>query len=64
MLLGAAPSPAEITIRVNRVVASVFDRPVQVTNGYDGSNRLFVVEQGGRVRIIDGGSVLPVPFST
>jgi glucose/arabinose dehydrogenase len=62
MLLGAVLSQAELAIRVNRIIASSFDRPVQVTNAGDGSNRLFVVEQGGRVRIIDGGSVLPVPF--
>jgi hypothetical protein len=35
---------------------------VHIANAGDGSNRLFVVEQGGTVRIISGGSVLSVPF--
>jgi uncharacterized repeat protein (TIGR01451 family) len=43
-------------------VASGFDHPVQVTHAGDGSNRLFVVEQSGRIRIIKNGAVLPTPF--
>ncbi len=41
---------------------SGFFRPVQLTNAGDGSGRLFVVEQIGRVMAIDGGEVLPVPY--
>ena len=41
-------------------VASGFASPVLVTNAGDGSNRLFVVEQGGRVRTLaDGPSGTP-----
>jgi glucose/arabinose dehydrogenase len=44
-------------------VASGLDRPVFVTNAHDGSDRLFVVEQPGRVRVIDsGGTLLPTPL--
>ena len=43
-------------------VAGGFTAPVHVANAGDGSGRLFVVEQGGSVRIISGGSVLPLPF--
>lgn len=43
-------------------VAGGFTSPVHIANAGDGSGRLFVVEQGGLVRIISGGSVLPVPF--
>jgi glucose/arabinose dehydrogenase len=43
-------------------VKSGFVDPVLVTNAGDGSGRLFVVEQAGRIRIIDGGTVLATPF--
>ncbi len=36
--------------------------PVFVTNAGDGSNRLFIVQQGGQVRIFKNGSLLPTPF--
>lgn len=39
-----------------------FDRPVHVTNAGDGSNRLFVVEQKGRIMIVRNGVRLPTPF--
>ncbi len=43
-------------------VASGFDRPLFVTHAGDGSGRLFVVEQGGKIRIVRDGKVLPAPF--
>jgi glucose/arabinose dehydrogenase len=43
-------------------VASGFDDPVYVTEPNDGSGRLFVVERPGRVKIVDGGTVLAEPF--
>lgn len=39
-----------------------FARPVQLTHAGDGSDRLFVVEQAGRVQLIVDGQVQPVPF--
>ncbi len=39
-----------------------FDRPTHVTHAGDGSNRLFVVEQKGRIRIVQNGVLLPTPF--
>ena len=44
------------------VVAGGFAQPVHVTHAGDGSGRIFVVEQAGRIRILDNGVVLPVPF--
>jgi hypothetical protein len=39
-----------------------FASPVHITHAGDGTGRLFVVEQPGRVRIIKDGSSLAVPF--
>lgn len=41
-------------------VASGFFKPVFLTHAFD--QRLFIVEQHGVVRIIDGGQLLPQPF--
>lgn len=39
--------------------ASGFEQPVQITQPGDGSGRLFVVEQGGRIRIVDADGSTP-----
>ena len=38
------------------------DKPVQITNAGDGTGRLFVVEQEGRIKVISNGHLLPSPF--
>ena len=43
-------------------VAAGFASPVHVTHAGDGSGRIFVVEQAGRIRILDNGAVLPTSF--
>jgi glucose/arabinose dehydrogenase len=43
-------------------VASGLTQPVLVTHAGDGSGRLFVVEQPGRIRIVKNGSLLATPF--
>jgi uncharacterized repeat protein (TIGR01451 family) len=43
-------------------VAGGFASPVYVANAGDGSDRLFVVEQEGRIRIVSAGQVLNTPF--
>lgn len=53
--------PATFAFDVEPVVGG-FDRPVYVADPGDGSGRLFVVEQGGLVHIVQNGEVLPEPF--
>ena len=42
--------------------ASGLDAPLWVTSAHDGSGRLFIAEQGGRVRVLRDGSLLPAPY--
>ncbi len=39
-----------------------FDRPLDIQNAGDGSGRLFIVEQGGLIRILQNGVLLETPF--
>jgi glucose/arabinose dehydrogenase len=43
-------------------VAAGFSAPTHVTSARDGSDRLFVVEQPGRIKIIQSNAVLAAPF--
>src|SRR5262245_32629588 len=42
--------------------ASGLSSPIGIANAGDGTNRVFIVEQGGRIRIWNGTSLLPTPF--
>jgi glucose/arabinose dehydrogenase len=53
--------PARVAVTLERVAGGL-DAPLAVVNAGDGSGRLFVAEQGGRVRIVTNGSVSPEPF--
>ena len=44
------------------LVAEGFERPLYVTHAGDGTDRLFVVEQGGTIRVVVDGDVLSEPF--
>ncbi len=46
----------------NRVIGGLND-PVDIVNAGDGSNRLFIVQQGGLIRIWNGTTVLATPFA-
>jgi len=52
--------PADLTL----VPVATANSPVAVRNARDGSNRLFIVEKGGVIKILKNGSVLPTPFLT
>ncbi len=43
-------------------IASGLDLPVLVSHAGDGSDRIFVVEQKGRIRLIKGGRLQDAPF--
>lgn len=45
-----------------KLIASDLEAPVGMAVANDGTNRLFVIEQQGLVRIIKNGNVLPDPF--
>ena len=52
--------PSEI--RLIPVVTTGLEKPLFLTHSGDGSGRLLVVEQGGKIKTIEGGKLLPVPF--
>jgi len=61
--LGAGPAWAAFPqIRLETVSSGELVTPVGLTNAGDGSNRLFTVDQRGKIQIIQNGSVLPTPF--
>lgn len=55
----AFPDPALYTWET---VASGLERPVDIQSTSAGAGRLFIVEKAGRIRILQDGQVLSVPF--
>ncbi|HEX2627004.1 MAG TPA: PQQ-dependent sugar dehydrogenase [Candidatus Limnocylindrales bacterium] len=55
----AAPTSARIRLALR---ASNLSEPVFVTSARDGTGRLFIVEQTGKIRIYKNGVVLSTPF--
>lgn len=53
------PSPLAVSLQV---VASGLATPLDLEQPNDGSGRLFVVEQGGTIKILQNGALLPQPF--
>lgn len=44
------------------VIASGLSRPVDVQPAHDGTNRLFIIEKYGTIRMIENGQLLDAPF--
>jgi glucose/arabinose dehydrogenase len=59
--VGAEALPAAQTASW-QPVASGLEAPIGIANAGDGSNRLFILEQAGRIRVIQGGELLSQPF--
>ncbi len=59
----AAPAqPEQMPQIVLQQIVDGFDRPLHITHAGDGSDRLFVVEKIGRIKIVRNGQTLPEPF--
>jgi glucose/arabinose dehydrogenase len=58
---GATPSLTSASIGLRTLVTGL-DDPVYITSAKDGTGRMFIVEQGGRVLVRKDGAVLPQPF--
>jgi glucose/arabinose dehydrogenase len=55
----AAPTDAHISLALR---ASGLSKPVLITSARDGTGRLFIVEQTGKIRISVNGTILATPF--
>jgi len=55
----ASLDPAKITFQE---IAGGLNNPVFITNAGDGSDRIFVIERAGQIRIIKNGILLTTPF--
>ena len=53
---------AAVTIQLEPVVTAGLDRPLYVTHAHDGSNRLFIVEQPGRIKVLQPGATSAATF--
>lgn len=58
---GASFDPERVGLTLNPVVGGLSD-PLAVTHAGDGSGRLFVAEQGGRIRIVRDGTLVDEPL--
>jgi len=54
-------NPDRVVVELEPIVSGL-DRPTAVTGAGDGSGRLFVVEQRGRIRVVSRGKIAEQPF--
>ena len=57
----AAGFPDPNNYKWSLVVSDLF-RPVDIQHAGDGSGRLFIIEQPGRIRVVQNGQLLAAPF--
>ena len=57
----AALLQGAVTIQLEPVLTGL-SSPVYVTNAHDGSNRLFIIEQPGRIKVLQPGTTSPAVF--
>lgn len=67
--LPPSPTPQPVSIQLPNpddytwtVIAQGLTQPTDISGGADGSNRLFVLEKPGRIRVIQDDQLQPVPF--
>ena len=58
---GITPVPGTPALTAT-MVASGLDKPLVITHAPGDTARLFIVEQDGRVRVVENGTLLPTPF--
>ncbi|MCA9969668.1 MAG: PQQ-dependent sugar dehydrogenase, partial [Anaerolineales bacterium] len=58
----AAPWATALAQATITPIATGLGTPTGITHAGDGSGRIFIVEQPGRIRIYDGTQLLPTPF--
>jgi len=61
LALGTIPAPAPAAVQLQPVLAGL-SSPVYVTNARDGSNRLFILEQAGLIKVLQPGATTPSVF--
>ena len=59
---GLFKASAQVTIQLVPVVTTGLSSPLLVTNAHDGSNRLFIVQRGGIIRVLQPSSSTPTTF--
>src|SRR5260370_19392020 len=59
--LGSGMEQGAVTLTLVPFVSGV-SQPLLLTHGGDGSNRLYVVERPGRIRLVLGASLQSTPF--
>jgi glucose/arabinose dehydrogenase len=57
----AAYDPSKVALGWTKVAGGL-SKPVLATHAGDGSGRMFIVQQGGRIRILKNGVLLAAPF--
>src|ERR1044071_5524133 len=60
-LFSAAQSLAPVKIKL-QLITKGLTSPVGMASPKDGTHRLFVIEQGGKIKIVKNGTLLSTPF--